>query len=158
MTVTATHCSFSKKNGPFPCVKFSVPQMRQFLLFYLPAKIKISFIWKADFFCQKYHLLEVDRRPPLRKCIGWSYSLSVRVKLIICQIRHELRVTIHERILVVKKFRWRTHSYKSFESFVQIYSLSCCFITKKKNILKFQDNKQLKYTTFVVSILVFESY
>ena len=31
---------------------FSVPQMLQILLVYIPANIKISFIWKDDFFAK----------------------------------------------------------------------------------------------------------
>ena len=36
------------------------------------------------------------------------YSLSGRIKLIICQIRHELSVTIHEVLIEIKNVRWRT--------------------------------------------------
>ena len=50
------------------------------LLAYIPAKIKMSFIWKDD----------------------------GRIKLIICQIRHELSITIHEISTSWKNFRWRT--------------------------------------------------
>ena len=75
LTVTAFSCSFSKKNNPimpleqnphhtvtrFGCVGFSmyacgfsVPQFcATILLVYIPAKIKMSFIWKDDFFFAK---------------------------------------------------------------------------------------------------------
>ena len=69
-----TFCSFSKKNDPimslgqiphqtvtrFKCVGFSmyaygfsVPQNATILLVYMPDKIKMSFIWKDDFFLPK---------------------------------------------------------------------------------------------------------
>ena len=115
MTVTTSSCSFSKKNGPimpldqnphqivtrFGCVGFSiyacriVPQMRQFCLFTYPPRTKwassekmISFV-KIGMFCKSI-------AGPLVQAYTQPYSFDERIKLIICQIRHELSVIIHE--------------------------------------------------------------
>ena len=75
------------------------------LLVDIPAKIKMSFIWKDDFFCQ-------NRTKP--------YSFGGRIKLIIYQIRHELSVTIYEISSSWKKnVIWRTHIY----IYIFIYSI-----------------------------------
>ena len=81
---------------------FSVPQMRQFCLFtYIPAKIKMSFIWKDDFFFLPKSASSVSRSqatfPALFKRIHNMNmdSFGGRIRLI-CQIRYELSVTINE--------------------------------------------------------------
>ena len=46
------------------CVRVSCTPNATILFAYLPAKIKLSFIWKDDFFfCQNRHLLWVNHRP-----------------------------------------------------------------------------------------------
>ena len=96
--------SFSKKNYPisvarFECVGFSmyacgfsVPKMRQFCFTY-PLRSKwasseniISFFGKPI----------AGPLPSVVQAYTQPYSYSGRIKLIICQIRHELSVTIHE--------------------------------------------------------------
>ena len=57
------------------CVRFFVPQMRQFCLFTYSPRSK----WASQYFAYTQ-----------------PYSFGGRIKLIICQIGHELRVTIHE--------------------------------------------------------------
>ena len=65
------------------------------LLVYIPAKIKMSYIWKDDFY---YHDIQsnVAIFPSVIQAYTQPYSFGGRIKLIICQIRHELSVTIHE--------------------------------------------------------------
>ena len=70
------------------------------LLVYIPAKIKISFIWKDDFFFLPKSPSSVSRSiaifPSDVQAYTQPYSFGGRIKVIICQIRHELSVTIHE--------------------------------------------------------------
>ena len=89
LTLTASPSSFSKKNYPiipldqnphqrltrFGCVGFSMYACGFFcapnatiLLVYILAKIKMSFIWKDDFFWQNRYLLLVDHRPTFQRC------------------------------------------------------------------------------------------
>ena len=96
LTVTTSTCSFSKKNGPIMPLNqnplqtvsrlgyvgfsvyacgFSVPQIRQFCC--LPRS--------------KWGPL-----PSVVQAYTPPYSFGGRIKLIICQIRHELSVIIHE--------------------------------------------------------------
>ena len=49
-------------------------------LVYIPAKIKMSFIWKDDFFWQNRHLLQVDRRPTFQHCSSVYTTIFVRRK------------------------------------------------------------------------------
>ena len=71
-------------------VRFVCASNATILLVYIPAMIKMSFIRKYDFF----FLAKSS------SSVSWSqthpYSFDGRRKLIICQIRHELSVTIHE--------------------------------------------------------------
>ena len=108
----SSSCSFSKKNGPivpldqnahqtvtrFGCVDFSmyacgfsVPQMRQFCLFTYPPRSKWVSSEKEIFFPKSASSIS-----PLVQADTQPYSFGGRIKLIICQIRHELSVTIHE--------------------------------------------------------------
>ena len=131
MTVTASPCSFSKKNDSsmtldqnphhlvtrFGCVGFSrylfgfsVPQMRQFCLFYIPEEITMGFIWKDDFFFAKIGIFCKAIAGPLLSVIQaytQPYSPGGSIKIIISQIRHELSVTIHEWSTSWKKVGWR---------------------------------------------------
>ena len=66
------------------------------LLVYIPAKIKMSFIWKDDFFFAKIVKSNAAIFPNVVQAYTEPYSFGGRIKLIICQIRHELTVTIHE--------------------------------------------------------------
>ena len=110
----ASPCSFSKKNSPimpldqnphqtltrFGCVGFSmyacgfsVPKMWQFCLFTYPPGSKWASSEKMISFFAKIG------RPTERsevQAYTQPYSFGRRIKLIICQIKHELSVTIHE--------------------------------------------------------------
>ena len=72
---------------------FSVPQMQQFWLFTYPPRSKwassekMIFFAKIGIFCTSIASPAAYTQP---------YSFGGRIKLIICQIRHELSVTIHE--------------------------------------------------------------
>ena len=71
------------------------------LLVYMPAKIKMCFIWKYDFFLPK-SASSVSRYvatfPSVVQTYTQSYSFGGRIELIMCQIRHEptMSETIHE--------------------------------------------------------------
>ena len=120
MTVTASPCSFSKKNSPimpldqnphqtvtrFGCVGFSMyacwfymPQMRQFCLFTYPPRSKWASSEKMIFFLPK-SASSVSRSQAhlVNRIQAYTqpYPFAGKIKLIICQIRHELCVTIHE--------------------------------------------------------------
>ena len=71
---------------------------RDNLLVYIPAKIKMSFIWKDDFLPKSASSVSRSQAhfPSIVQAYTQPYSFGGRIKLIICQIRHELRVTIHE--------------------------------------------------------------
>ena len=63
------------------------------LLSYISAKIKLSFIWKDDFFFAKIGIFCKSIAGPLHSVVQANtqpFSLGGRIKLIICQIRHEL--------------------------------------------------------------------
>ena len=64
---------------------FSAPNTT-ILLVYFSAKVKMPFIWKDDFFAKI-----VKSNFPIFLSV-----VLIKKKLIICQIRHELSVTIHE--------------------------------------------------------------
>ena len=59
----------------------------------------MSFIWKNDFFLLK-STSSVNRSvaifPSVVQAYTQPYSFGGRIKLIICQIRHELSVTVHK--------------------------------------------------------------
>ena len=77
---------------------FSVPQMQQFYLFTYPPRSKwassekMIFIAKIGIFCKSI----AGPLPSILQAYTLPYSFGGRIKLIICQIRHELSVTIHE--------------------------------------------------------------
>ena len=79
------------------------------LFVYIPAKIKISFIWKDDFFFLPKSASSVSRSQAhflaLFKRIFKPYSFGGSIKLIICRVRHALSVTIHEISTCWKKKR-----------------------------------------------------
>ena len=80
------------------CVRvFCVPNAT-ILLVYIPAKIKMSFIWKDDFFLTK-STSSVSRSVAIFPSVVQVYtqpnSFGGRIKLIICQIR-QLSVSVHE--------------------------------------------------------------
>ena len=81
------------------CVRVFCAPNSKILLVYIPAKIKMSFIWKDDFFFVKTGVFcksIADSLPSVVQAHTQPYSFGGRIKLIICQIRHELSVTIHE--------------------------------------------------------------
>ena len=120
LTVMASYCSFSKKNGlimplnqnphqtltRFGCIGFSmhacggfsVPQMRQFCLFTYPPRSKWAssekeiFFDKIGIFCKSI----AGSLSSIVQAYTLPYSFGERMKLIICQIRHDLSATIHE--------------------------------------------------------------
>ena len=72
------------------------------LLVYIPAKIKMRFIWKDDFFLPK-------STSSVSRSYTQPYSFGGRIKSTICQLRPELTVTIHEmNTSRIKNVRWRT--------------------------------------------------
>ena len=129
MSVTASPCSFSKKNGPikhldqnphqtvarFGCFGFSmyvcgfsVLQMRQFSLFTYPPRLKWASSEKMIFskhILQHYHDFQSNNAifPSVVQAYTQPYSFGGRIKLIICQSWHELSVTIHEISTSCKK-------------------------------------------------------
>ena len=91
------------------------------LLVFIPATIKMSFIWKDDFF--------------LSKSAGPLSETKTQLKPIICQIRHELTVTIHEINTSWKKnVRWRTQYFILIFK-IKNYNLFSLFITRKVLVL-----------------------
>ena len=135
MTVTAFLCSFSKKNGPIlpldlnphqtvtlfgcrwlfnVCVRVFCAPNATILFVYIPAKIKMSFIRKdCFFFCRNRHLLQAIFPSVIQAYTQpYDYSFAGRIKLIICQIRHELSVTVHETFDVGPNIYCITYSSK----------------------------------------------
>ena len=77
---------------------FSMPKMRQFCLFTYPPRLKWASSEKMIFFLPKSATSvsqSVAIFPSVVQVYTLSHSFGGRIKLI-CQIRHELRVTIHE--------------------------------------------------------------
>ena len=80
------------------CVRFSVPQMLQFYLFTYPPRSKwassekMIFFARIGIFCKSI----ACPFPSVVQAHTQPYSFGGRIKLIICQIRHELSVNIHE--------------------------------------------------------------
>ena len=136
LTVTVSPCSFSKKKKKWPnyasgqksapnsdsfwvrrlfnvCVRIFCATNATILLVYIPAKIKMSFNWKYDFFA-KIGIFCKSITGPLPNVVQvytQKYSFGWRIKLIICQIRYELSVIIYEIRTSCKKkknVRWRT--------------------------------------------------
>ena len=119
LAVTASPFLFSKKNGPitpvdqnphqtvtrFGCVGFSmyacgfsVPQNATILLVYIPPRSKwtssekMIFLAKIGIFCKSI----AGPLPSIVQAYTQPYSFGGWIKLIICQIRHELSVAIHK--------------------------------------------------------------
>ena len=98
------------------CVQVFCAPNSTILLVYIPCKIKMSFIWKDDlFFVAKIGIIyksfdqsNVAIFPTVIQAYTQPYSFRWRIKLIICQIRHKLSVTINEISSSWKKVRWRT--------------------------------------------------
>ena len=66
---------------------------------------QMSFIWEDDFFFAKIGIFCNSIAGPLPSVVQahtQPYSFGGRIKLIICQVRHELSVTIHEI-----RFSWK---------------------------------------------------
>ena len=79
-------------------VRVFCAQNATILLVYIPAKVKMSFIWKDDFFAKIGIICNsiAGPLPSVVQAYTQPYSFGGRIKLIICQIRHELNVIIHE--------------------------------------------------------------
>ena len=97
------------------CVRVFCAPNAKILLVYIPAKINTSLIWKDDFFFAKIGIFCKSIAGPLPSVVqGYTqpYSFGGKIKLIICQIRHELSVTIHVISTSWKKnVGWRTLYY-----------------------------------------------
>ena len=81
------------------CVRVFCAPNATILLVYIPAKIKISFIWKDHFLLSKSPssvTRSVAIFPSIIQAFTQPYSFGGRRKLIIYQIRHELSITIYE--------------------------------------------------------------
>ena len=76
----------------------SVPQMRQFCLFTYRPRSKWASFEKMIFLPKSASSVSrsVAILPSVVQAYTQPYSFGGRIKLIICQIRHELSVTIHE--------------------------------------------------------------
>ena len=129
MTVTTSPSSFSMENGPimhldenphqtvtrFKCVgfsmyacRFSVPQIWQFCLFTYPPRSKRASSEKMIWFA-KIGMSCKSISGPLSKVYTEPYSFGGRIILIICQIKHELSLTIYEISTSWKKnVRWQS--------------------------------------------------
>ena len=97
------------------CVRVFCDPEATILLVYIPFKIKMSFIYKDNFFFAKIGIFcksIADSLPSVVQAYTQSYSFGERIKLIICQIRHELSVNILEISTSWKKnVRWRILYY-----------------------------------------------
>ena len=134
---------------------FSTPNAT-ILLVYIPAKIKMSFIWKDDlfffFFFAKISIFCKSIAGPLPSVVqGYTrpYSFGGRIKLIICQIRLELSVTIHEISSSWKKsVRWRTQYEGSKHGNLRKKCLFSVFMPCE-NVSPPQINKKLLSKSFI---------
>ena len=81
------------------CVRVFYAPNATILLVYIPAEIKMSFIWKYDFFLPK-SASSVSRSaaifPSVFQAYRQPYLFGGRIKLITCQMRPELTIAIHE--------------------------------------------------------------
>ena len=134
------------------CVLVSCAPNATILLVYIAAKIKMSFIWKDDFFCTK-SASSVSRSqaifPSAVQAYTKPYSFGGRIKIIICQIRHELSVTIHEKKSLDGGLNIRdegnpqtfTNSYgafKALKSTTTSWKMICLFLDLLKTFDSFE--------------------
>ena len=105
------------------------------LLFYIPVKINMSFIWWRWFFFLPRSASSVSRSrahfPSVIQAYIQPYSFSEGIKLIICQIRHELSVIIHEKSTSWKKM-FDDGSNRLYNRLLQ----SCNITVKNSNLYK----------------------
>ena len=97
----------------FQCMhgRFSGPKMRQFYLFTYPPKSKWAPFEKNIFFA-KIVKSNIAIFPSIVQASTQPYSFGGRIKLIVCQIRHDLSVGISEISSSWKKnVRWRIQYY-----------------------------------------------
>ena len=91
----------------YVCVRVFCASNATILIVYIPAKIKMSFIWKDNCFCCQKSAFSISRSvtifPSVVQAYTAPYSFGGRIKLIICQIRHELSATIHQISISWKK-------------------------------------------------------
>ena len=97
----------------FVCERIFCARNATILVVYIPAKIKMSFIWKDNFFFffAKIGFFSKSRASPLFSVVQLYIqpsSFGGRIKLVICQIRHELSVTIYEI-----SFSWKKKNVSS---------------------------------------------
>ena len=81
------------------CVRIFCASKGKFLLVYTSTKIKMSFIWRDNFFFAKISIFCKSIAGPLPSVVktdSQPYLFGERIKLIMCEIRHELSVIIHE--------------------------------------------------------------
>ena len=105
----ATDCNPHQTVTRFGCVGFSiyacgvsVLQMRQFWLFTYPPRSKWALSEKIIFFA-KIGIFCKSTDPSVVQAYTQPYWFGGKIKLIICQIRHKLSVTIHETSTSWKK-------------------------------------------------------
>ena len=87
--------------------------------------------WKNCIFCK-------STAGPPSEAYAQQYSFDGRIKLIICQIRHELSVTIYE-ILDEKNVKWRTLYYNN-NFLTKLKINSSRIVNKKYNFIIFCKN------------------
>ena len=89
---------YAPKSDSFWVNRFSVPQMRQFCLFTYPPRWKWASSEKMIVLAKSASSVSRSQAHLAKRCssVYKPYSFSGRIKLIICQIRHEISVTIHE--------------------------------------------------------------
>ena len=96
------------------CVRVFCAPNATILLVYIPAQIKMSFTWKDDYFAKIGIFCKsiAGRLPSVVQAYTQPYSFDGRIKLIICQIRHKLSVTIHDISTNWKSVWWRFYNFQ----------------------------------------------
>ena len=118
----------------FQCMRagFLWPKCDNFACLYTRQNQNELHLKRWFFFCQNRHLLSVDLSqyfPALFKRMPYiPYSFGGRIKLIICQIRHELSVTIQEISTSWKKnVKWWTLCMCSLILVCPFFPHACCY-------------------------------
>ena len=104
---------------------FPVPQMRQFCLFTYQPRSKWASAEKKIFFA-KIGIFGKSRAgpfPSLVQAYAHTYSCDGRIKLITCQIRHELSVTTHEISICSRK-----ENVSWWTLYLSLYVFSCILL------------------------------
>ena len=90
------------------CVRVFCAPNATILLIYIPAQIKMIFMWKDDFFAKIGIFCKsiAGPHPSVVETYTQPYSFDGRMQLIFCNIKHELSVTIHGISTSWKKERY----------------------------------------------------